>query len=132
MRLTTKSTFATTVLLDLALYADQGPVSLLSVAQRHGVSQSYLEGLFASLKQAGLVNSVRGPGGGYVLGRSLATISLADISCAVEPRLADDERLEDDPAGAVTAQLYQTYSQQLLQYLETIRLHDAAAVLKAA
>ena len=50
MRLTTKSTFATTVLLDLALHAGQGPVSLLSVAQRHGVSQSYLEGLFASLK----------------------------------------------------------------------------------
>ncbi|WP_342130682.1 Rrf2 family transcriptional regulator [Hydrogenophaga sp. OTU3427] len=130
MRLTTKSTFATTVLLDLAQHAGQGPVSLQSVALRHGVSQSYLEGLFASLKQAGLVLSVRGPGGGYVLGQAPGGISLADISRAVEPHIEDDDRPEDDPASALTAQLYETYSRQLLAYLEGIRLRDAVAGLK--
>ena len=132
MRLTTKSTFATNILLDLALHAKDGPVSLQSVAHRHGVSQSYLEGLFASLKQAGLVSSVRGPGGGYVLGQPLGAISLADISRAVEPNVDDQARAADDPASALTAQLYQTYSQQLVQSLEAICLRDATAGLKPA
>ena len=130
MRLTTKSTFATTVLLDLALNAQAGPVSLQSVAQRHGVSQSYLEGLFAGLKQAGLVHSVRGPGGGYRLARPVARISLADISRAVEPAL-DDTEAEDSPAAAVTAALYQAYSQQLARSLETISLRDALSTSPA-
>ena len=126
MRLTTKSTFATTVMLDLALHEGQGPVSLQSVARRHGVSQSYLEGLFASLKQAGLVRSVRGPGGGYELARSLAHISLADISRAVEPALeTDDEAEAPSAASALTASLYQAYSRQLLKYLEETRLREA-------
>ena len=67
MRLTTKGRYAVTAMLDLALHADAGPVSLADISVRQGISLSYLEQLFAKLRRESLVKSVRGPGGGYCL-----------------------------------------------------------------
>ncbi len=75
MRLTTKGRYAVTAMLDLALHAHNGPTSLSDISQRQEISLSYLEQLFARLRRAGLVNSVRGPGGGYLLSQPADAIS---------------------------------------------------------
>src|SRR5439155_25527221 len=84
MRLTTKGRFAVTAMLDLALHGGKGPVTLAGVADRQKISLSYLEQLFGKLRRRKLVESVRGPGGGYRLAREAAHISVADIVRAVE------------------------------------------------
>lgn len=83
MRLTTRGRYAVTAVLDLALHADDGSVTLADVAERQGISQAYLEQLFRRLKQNGLVVGARGPGGGYRLARTLEDISVSDIIGAV-------------------------------------------------
>lgn len=83
MRLTTKGRYAVTAMLDLALHAESGPVSLADISGRQGISLSYLEQLFSKLRRANLVNSVRGPGGGYRLGRDFENINVAEIVDAV-------------------------------------------------
>lgn len=83
MRLTTRGRYAVTAVLDLALHADDGSVTLADVAERQGISQAYLEQLFRRLKQSGLVIGARGPGGGYRLARTLEDISVSDIIGAV-------------------------------------------------
>jgi Rrf2 family iron-sulfur cluster assembly transcriptional regulator len=83
MRLTTKGRYAVTAMLDLALHAVTGPVTLADIAARQGISQSYLEQLFGKLKKAGLVASLRGPGGGYALARPMETISVSSIISSV-------------------------------------------------
>lgn len=83
MRLTTKGRYAVTAMLDLALHATRGPVSLADISKRQQISLSYLEQLFAKLRQNTLVSSVRGPGGGYKLSRSSAEIYVAQIIDAV-------------------------------------------------
>ena len=84
MRLTTKGRFAVTAMLDLALNADQGPVSLAGISGRQKISLSYLEQLFGKLRRRMIVESVRGPGGGYNLARDASEVSVADIVRAVE------------------------------------------------
>jgi Rrf2 family iron-sulfur cluster assembly transcriptional regulator len=79
MRLTTKGRYAVTAMLDLALHAASGPVTLADIAARQGISQSYLEQLFGKLKKAGLVVSLRGPGGGYALAKPSDAISVSAI-----------------------------------------------------
>ncbi len=83
MRLTTKGRYAVTAMLDLAIHSDRGPVSLAEISKRQEISLSYLEQLFSKLRKAGLVASVRGPGGGYQLGRGLDAIFVAQIVDAV-------------------------------------------------
>ena len=83
MRLTTKGRYAVTAMLDLALRADSGPVSLADISGRQDISLSYLEQLFAKLRRGELVTSVRGPGGGYRLSRAGADIYVAQIIDAV-------------------------------------------------
>jgi Rrf2 family iron-sulfur cluster assembly transcriptional regulator len=87
MRLTTKGRFAVTAMLDVALNSAGGPVTLAGVAERQKISLSYLEQLFGKLRRRRLVESVRGPGGGYHLAREAAGISVADIVRAVEEPL---------------------------------------------
>ena len=79
MRLTTKGRYAVTAMLDLALHGDHGPVTLADISMRQGISQSYLEQLFAKLRRAQLVVSLRGPGGGYALARGTDEINISDI-----------------------------------------------------
>ena len=83
MRLTTKGRYAVTAMLDLALNAQSGPVSLADNSERQGISLSYLEQLFAKLRRRSLVTSVRGPGGGYQLSREMAAIDVAQVIDAV-------------------------------------------------
>jgi Rrf2 family iron-sulfur cluster assembly transcriptional regulator len=84
MRLTTKGRFAVTALLDLALQQGAVPVTLAEISERQKISLSYLEQLFAKLRQRALVDSVRGPGGGYRLARDMAQVSIAEIILAVD------------------------------------------------
>lgn len=84
MRLTSKGRYAVTAMLDVALNSQQNPVPLADISERQGISLSYLEQLFSKLRKAGLVASVRGPGGGYRLGAEASTISIGTVIAAVD------------------------------------------------
>src|SRR6476660_647335 len=87
MKLTTKGRFAVTAMLDLALHGHDGPVTLAGISERQKISLSYLEQLFGKLRRHQLVNSVRGPGGGYCLAKGMDAISVADVIQAVDEPL---------------------------------------------
>jgi Rrf2 family iron-sulfur cluster assembly transcriptional regulator len=87
MKLTTKGRFAVTAMLDLALHGHDGPVTLAGISERQKISLSYLEQLFGKLRRRELVESVRGPGGGYQLAREASKLTVADIIRAVEEPL---------------------------------------------
>src|SRR5271167_5184702 len=84
MRLSTKGRYAVMAMADLAQHDGQGPVSLAEIAERQEISLSYLEQLFAMLRKSGLVKSVRGPGGGYLLAHDRGETRIADIILAVD------------------------------------------------
>jgi Rrf2 family iron-sulfur cluster assembly transcriptional regulator len=84
MKLTTRGRYAVTAMLDLALHQHEGPISLADIAERQGISLSYLEQIFSRLRRSELVSSTRGPGGGYRLSRESADISIADVIKAVD------------------------------------------------
>src|SRR2546422_9599502 len=91
MRLTTKGRFAVTAMLDLAMHGGKGPVTLAGISRRQSISLSYLEQLFGKLRRHTLVDSVRGPGGGYTLARHVERVSVADIITAVDEPLGAPE-----------------------------------------
>lgn len=128
MRLTTKGRYAVTAMLDLALHACNGPVSLADISQRQGISLSYLEQLFAKLRQKKLVKSVRGPGGGYQLGLADHHISIASIVDAVNESL-DSTRCQEkgncqQGEKCLTHHLWSDLSQKIHSFLSEITLHD--------
>jgi Rrf2 family iron-sulfur cluster assembly transcriptional regulator len=84
VRLTTKGRYAVTAMLDLAYHSEKKPVTLTDIAKRQEISLSYLEQLFARLRRSGMVEGVRGPGGGYQLSRKADQISIAEIIAAVD------------------------------------------------
>ena len=84
MRLTTKGRYAVTAALDLAIHYNDGPVNLAAISERQFISLSYLEQLFAKLRRADIVKSVRGPGGGYILSQSPSDITIRQIIEAVD------------------------------------------------
>lgn len=131
MRLTTKGRYAVTAMLDLALHTQQGPVSLADISARQGISLSYLEQLFARLRQCNLVQSVRGPGGGYRLLGSTADISIAQVVDAVSESL-DATRCEGkgnchEGEVCLTHHLWESLSDQIHQFLNGISLADLVA-----
>jgi len=87
MRLTTKGRFAVTAMIDLALRDANGPVTLAAISERQGISLSYLEQLFGKLRRHGIVESVRGPGGGYTMAKVLERVTVADVIAAVDEPL---------------------------------------------
>lgn len=128
MRLTTKGRYAVTAMLDLALHAQQGPVSLADISERQGISLSYLEQLFAKLRRGSLVTSVRGPGGGYQLSRETADIQVVQVIDAVNESV-DATRcqgLGDCHSGdtCLTHHLWCDLSQQIHEFLSGISLAD--------
>ncbi|WP_339487509.1 Fe-S cluster assembly transcriptional regulator IscR [Pseudomonas sp. EL_65y_Pfl2_R95] len=128
MRLTTKGRYAVTAMLDLALHAQNGPVSLADISERQGISLSYLEQLFAKLRRGSLVSSVRGPGGGYQLAREMAGIQVAEVIDAVNESV-DATRCQgqgDCHAGdtCLTHHLWCDLSQQIHTFLSGISLAD--------
>ena len=128
MRLSTKSRYAVTSLLDLVMHSDHGPVSLADISVRQGISLSYLEQLFAKMRRNKLVVSTRGPGGGYSLGDSPDQVCIADVINAVdeEMQVADKDVVNGSPSyePCLTEQLWQELSTEIENYLTTISLAD--------
>lgn len=128
MRLTTKGRFAVTAMIDLGLNGGEKPVTLSAISERQNISLSYLEQLFAKLRRHGIVESVRGPGGGYCLARDAAKISVADVILAV------DEPLDATQCGGrencksdhrcMTHDLWSTLNRKMLDYLASVHLAE--------
>lgn len=125
MRLTTRGRFAVSAMIDLALRDQRGAVALASIGTRQQISLSYLEQLFSNLRQAGLVVSTRGPGGGYGLARKASDISVAEILVAVDKPSAAAKRTrhKNDP---VTSELWDSLNVRMTQYLQSITLRSLA------
>jgi len=131
MRLTTKGRFAVTAMLDLALRHQHGPVTLAGIGQRQSISLSYLEQLFGKLRRHALVESVRGPGGGYCLARPSDKVSVADIILAVDEPLdatlcGGMENCKDEKR-CMTHNLWAALNEKLYEYLNSVTLQDLVA-----
>ncbi|MEK7815460.1 MAG: Fe-S cluster assembly transcription factor [Pseudomonadota bacterium] len=128
MKLTTKGRYAVTAMLDLALRYDKGAITLADIARRQGISLSYLEQLFAKLRRSGLVDSVRGPGGGYNLALHPSKISVAEIVVAINEnidatRCGGEKNCHGDDT-CLTHQLWEDLSKQIYKFLSGITLAD--------
>tara|TARA_R110001599_G_scaffold65225_4_gene183844 strand:+ start:6748 stop:7233 length:486 start_codon:yes stop_codon:yes gene_type:complete len=128
MRLTTKGRYAVTAMLDIALHACKDPVSLADISIRQGISLSYLEQLFSKLRQSSLVKSIRGPGGGYFLNKSVSEITIADVIDAVNESV-DTTRCKEkgdcqEGETCLTHHLWLDLSHQIHGFLSSITLKD--------
>jgi len=131
MRLTTKGRFAVTAMLDLAMAEENRPVTLAGISERQNISLSYLEQLFSRLRRSGLVTSVRGPGGGYLIAKKPGEISVANIIAAA------DELIDATQCGGhkncrgekpcMTHELWSTLNAKILDYLSAVSLEDLVA-----
>ena len=128
MRLTTKGRYAVTAVLDLSFHQHKGPVSLADISERQGISLSYLEQLFARLRRNGVVNSTRGPGGGYSLSRDANEISIAEIILAVDESYDATNCSEagncTDNHQCLTHDLWRELSQEIHGFLSGITLAE--------
>ena len=132
MRLTTKGRFAVTAMVDLSMRQTRGPVTLATISERQRISLSYLEQLFGKLRRANLVNSVRGPGGGYNLAKPAADITMADIIVAVDEPIdatlcGGKENCGDDDQRCMTHDLWATLNAKMQDYLSSVSLADVVA-----
>lgn len=131
MKLTTKGRYAVTAMLDLALHYDRGAVTLADIARRQGISLSYLEQLFARLRRHGLVDSTRGPGGGYNLAKDPEQISIAQIIVVINENIdatrCGGERNCDDDETCLTHSLWEKLSERIYEFLDGITLADLVA-----
>ena len=128
MKLTTKGRYAVTAMLDLALHAQNGPVSLAEISTRQEISLSYLEQLFSRLRKQDLVASTRGPGGGYRVSRSLDQVAISEIIVAV------NETVDATQCGGkqnchshwrcLTHDLWEGLSSQIENFLKGVSLQD--------
>jgi Rrf2 family transcriptional regulator, iron-sulfur cluster assembly transcription factor len=134
MRLTTKGRFAVTAMIDLALRQDKGPVTLAGISQRQEISLSYLEQLFGKLRRHEIVESVRGPGGGYNLARRAEDVTVADIIIAVDEPLdatqcggkgnCHNAHHESGSQHCMTHDLWSTLNAKMVEYLDSVSLQD--------
>ncbi len=128
MRLTTKGRFAVTAMVDLALRHGKGPVTLAGISERQDISLSYLEQLFGKLRRHQLVDSVRGPGGGYTLAKPLDTVSVADIIRAVDEPIdatqcGGKENCHDEHR-CMTHDLWTNLNKKIYEYLDSVTLAE--------
>jgi Rrf2 family iron-sulfur cluster assembly transcriptional regulator len=126
MNLTTKGRFAVTAMLDLAMQHSSDPVTLAEISRRQKISLSYLEQLFGKMRRRALVNSVRGPGGGYRLAKDMGRVSVADIIVAVDEPI-DSTRCggkEDcnDGEKCITHDLWEKLNDHIFDYLGAVTL----------
>ena len=128
MKLSTKGRYAVTAMMYLAVNDREGPVTLAEISTCQGISLSYLEQLFAKLRKVGLVAGVRGPGGGYRLGKSIEQVTVAEIILAVDESIDSTQcqGTEDCHAGdrCMTHQLWEDLSFRLYEFLNSITLSD--------
>jgi len=126
MRLTTKGRYAVTAMLDLAINYQNGPITLSDISKRQGISLSYLEQLFSKLRKNGLVDSARGPGGGYRLSRDADLIAVGQVITAVDEKIdvtkcgGKGDCLDGGPC--LTHELWCDLSSQIYDFLDNISL----------
>jgi len=135
MRLTTKGRFAVTAMIDLAMNHGDGPVTLAEISGRQRISLSYLEQLFGKLRRHGLVESVRGPGGGYCLAKDMAALSVSEIILAVDEPIdatqcGGKENCHDDQK-CLTHDLWAALNQRIFDYLDAVTLRQLVEAQKA-
>ena len=129
MRLTTKGRFAVTAMIDLALRSHSGPVALAAISQRQQISLSYLEQLFGKLRRHELVESTRGPGGGYTLARKPEDITVADIIVAVDEALdatgcGGKENCLGEGNRCMTHELWAQLNAKMVDFLDSVSLQS--------
>ena len=127
MRLTTKGRFAVTAMIDLALRQNSGPVTLAAISQRQHISLSYLEQLFGKLRRHQLVESTRGPGGGYSLARKASDITVADIIVSVDEPLdatncGGKENCHGEGGRCMTHELWASLNSRMVEFLDSVSL----------
>ncbi|MGL9750531.1 MAG: Fe-S cluster assembly transcriptional regulator IscR [Symbiopectobacterium sp.] len=128
MRLTSKGRYAVTAMLDVALHSKEGPVPLADISERQGISLSYLEQLFSRLRKNGLVTSVRGPGGGYLLGKNANEIVVGAVISAVDESV-DATRCQGREGcqggdRCLTHTLWRDLSDRITDFLNNITLDE--------
>ena len=131
MKLSTKGRYAVMAMVDLARHSAGNPVALADIAERQEISLSYLEQLFAKLRRGGLVKSVRGPGGGYLLGRGMAELRISDIILAVDEPIRATRCAHGSPTGCksnkgrcITHDLWEELGNQIHLYLRSVSIAD--------
>ena len=131
MRLSTKGRYAVMAMVDLAAHSKGNPVALADIAERQEISLSYLEQLFAKLRKGGLVKSVRGPGGGYLLAHAADATRVSDIILAVDEPIRTTRCANGTPQGCrtnrsrcLTHDLWEELSNQIHMYLSSVTVHD--------
>ena len=128
MRLTTKGRFAVTAMIDVAMYGGKGPVTLAAVSERQRISLSYLEQLFGKLRRHELVESIRGPGGGYNLARPANALTVAEIIKAVDEPIdatqcGGKENCHDD-RRCMTHELWAGLNEHIYSFLHSVTLEQ--------
>ncbi|PKU25101.1 Rrf2 family transcriptional regulator [Telmatospirillum siberiense] len=131
MKLSTKGRYAVMAMVDLACNSNGSPVALADIADRQEISLSYLEQLFGKLRKGGLVKSVRGPGGGYLLARPAPQTRVSDIILAVDEPIQTTRCTPGSPAGChnhkgrcLTHDLWEELGNQIYLYLSSVSLGD--------
>lgn len=138
MKITTKGRYGLRALIDLATYSEIEPVSISSIAARQGISERYLEQLMTLLKKAGLIQSIRGAGGGYVLAKNTSEVSVGDVLRALEGNLEPVEctafREEDSceaAGGCVTKYVWKKINESINKTVDEISLEQLVKESKA-
>jgi Rrf2 family iron-sulfur cluster assembly transcriptional regulator len=131
LKLSTKGRYAVMAMVDLAMHSDNKPISLADIADRQEISLSYLEQLFAKLRRGGLVRSVRGPGGGYLLAREDTETRISDIILAVDEPIRATRCTPGQPFGCrinksrcMTHDLWEELGNQIYLYLSSVTVAD--------
>jgi Rrf2 family iron-sulfur cluster assembly transcriptional regulator len=132
MKLTSKGRYAVTAMLDVAIKEHLGPVPLADISERQGISLSYLEQLFSKLRKKELVSSVRGPGGGYRLGKTRGEISVAMIIDAVNEsvdirKCTGESGCNENGVQCLTHLLWEQLSDRISSFLDGITLEELMA-----
>ena len=125
MKLSTKGRHAVTAMMELALHQKKGPVTLADISAQQSISISYLEQLFAKLRQSGLVTGMRGPGGGYCLARSADEITIANILNAVDDMMRRQQISVTETDIPDSLLMWQRLSNRVYDYLDGITLSEA-------
>ncbi len=130
MKMSTKGRYAVMAMIDIAAHSGGAPVSLAEIAERQDISQEYLEQLFGKLRKHKLVESARGPGGGYRLARDMSIIPVAEIIAAVDEELQFTRCGGDAVDGCVKGErcnahdLWSSLGRQMMYFLASISLED--------
>ncbi|MGH6855816.1 MAG: Rrf2 family transcriptional regulator [Aestuariivirga sp.] len=133
MKMSTKGRYAVMAMIDIGEHSGGEPISLAEIAERQDISQEYLEQLFGKLRKAGLVDSARGPGGGYRLAREASEIPMADIILAVDEPLRLTRCEGDAVEGCVKGEkcsahdLWSSLGRQMMNFLGSITLDDVVS-----